>query len=1043
MVVAHNIGAMNTNRQMKIVAGNLSSSTQKLSSGYKINISADNAAGLSISEKMRFQIRGLNRGAVNIDDGVSYCQVADGALNEVHDMLQRMNELSVQAANGTNAKSDRQAIDDEIQRLKAEMDRIFQTTKFNDEYIFKCEDNKPLEREVYNLDYYGMFTGVEIYNETCTVTPASISATYGGIVYNGQRTAWSSIDADMYDTATGLFREGTYTMTANDGTQLTFVCEDGAVPPKMKMQGTIEADRSGIKIGNQKVSWKNVVDSNGKKFWEENIKNEEYTIRYNGLRIKFTPGEGDSFDDVIQKLTGCKWECEYQIPHEETAVFADFSDSKLYITDNAQIKAYIDSNFADVSMYEIKADQTGMWIANTQTNTQVAGSYCSWASMGFTDWGDGSTDINEAREYRYHFDFGQSATMDDSLEIVFYVENEISLDSLVAAFDGSSLISKTSPTSTNSKAEVAFQTGAGNKIVNAKSGTNTVSLDIVEEYNLGRDFSNLNCYGDETLTYDKTSNTFQVVFPAIASASTTDKTYQTGNLDTLTTNLANNMATKIANYYQTVYKRYQAGAEKPEVLNLATLIGNQLTGAGTSSYLKDVVTIDPADTSMKITYPLTGSVSQYACAYIDFGGLGVDYNLYDLIGLGFNSTCQTCSTHYSMQFDSSAANTSLSWKNVTVGSETYKYAYVQNGYNDIKFYLDVDSLASSVTNGAELTNAMVDIWSACNTGFTNHFTQYATNIADSKLYIFDNRSSYATGGTSTATSASFDPFTFGFDTQLNFNIRLSDTTDTSEYVDAAYTYEYADLIQTDVTARLQTVVAADGQYVLNNGKYEKYDAGNAAHAGLTRVNITGIDDTVNINDMEDLIKDNIYQDIAQATNMRLLPTGYVSTDLTGKMDNTDNKVMITDANRPKEVKRDAPTLEVEKTEYLKIQCSSNTIDLLDIEKYKLSVYRLGLEKLNTKTLGASDAAINMVARAIQQISSVRSSIGAYQNRLEHAYRSNLNTHENTQAAESQIRDTDMSEEMVRYANNNILQQVGQSMLAQTNQSNQGVLALIK
>lgn len=135
-VVAHNLTAMNGARQYKLVNKAKSKSAEKLSSGYKINRAADDAAGLSISEKMRQQIRGLEQGVENIADGISYAQVADGALNEVHDILQRMNELAVQSANGTNSENDRQALDGEMQQLKTEMERIFVSTKFNEKQVW-------------------------------------------------------------------------------------------------------------------------------------------------------------------------------------------------------------------------------------------------------------------------------------------------------------------------------------------------------------------------------------------------------------------------------------------------------------------------------------------------------------------------------------------------------------------------------------------------------------------------------------------------------------------------------------------------------------------------------------------------------------------------------------------------------------------------------------------------------------------------------------------------------------------------------------------
>ena len=137
MVVQHNLQAMNANRMLNVTTGQQAKSTEKLSSGYKINRAADDAAGLTISEKMRKQIKGLDQASTNAQDGVSSVQTAEGALTEVHSMLQRMNELAVQAANGTNAESDRQAIQDEVNQLNTEIDRVAETTKFNEIYLLK------------------------------------------------------------------------------------------------------------------------------------------------------------------------------------------------------------------------------------------------------------------------------------------------------------------------------------------------------------------------------------------------------------------------------------------------------------------------------------------------------------------------------------------------------------------------------------------------------------------------------------------------------------------------------------------------------------------------------------------------------------------------------------------------------------------------------------------------------------------------------------------------------------------------------------------
>ena len=140
MVVQHNLTAMNSNRMLGITQGAQAKSSEKLSSGYQINRAADDAAGLTISEKMRKQINGLDRASTNAQDGVSAVQTAEGALTEVHSMLQRMNELAVQASNGTNSEDDRAAIQAEIEQLTTEIDRVAETTKFNETYLLKGEE---------------------------------------------------------------------------------------------------------------------------------------------------------------------------------------------------------------------------------------------------------------------------------------------------------------------------------------------------------------------------------------------------------------------------------------------------------------------------------------------------------------------------------------------------------------------------------------------------------------------------------------------------------------------------------------------------------------------------------------------------------------------------------------------------------------------------------------------------------------------------------------------------------------------------------------
>ena len=169
MVVQHNMQAANANRMLNVTTSAQSKSTEKLSSGYRINRAADDAAGLTISEKMRKQIRGLDQASTNAQDGVSSVQTAEGALTEVHSMLQRMNELATQAANGTNSKdSDRKAIQDEIDQLTTEIDRVSETTKFNETYLLKGD--KGATKNVYMNGHDAGLKG--------TLTDSAKSATF-------------------------------------------------------------------------------------------------------------------------------------------------------------------------------------------------------------------------------------------------------------------------------------------------------------------------------------------------------------------------------------------------------------------------------------------------------------------------------------------------------------------------------------------------------------------------------------------------------------------------------------------------------------------------------------------------------------------------------------------------------------------------------------------------------------------------------------------------------------------------------------------------
>ena len=243
MVVQHNMQASNASRMLGITASAQSKSTEKLSSGYKINRAADDAAGLSISEKMRKQIRGLDQASTNASDGVSAVQTAEGALTEVHSMLQRMNELAVQAANGTNSESDRSSIQDEINQLTTEIDRVAETTKFNETYLLKGDyGTKKIKIAAHDAGLAGTLTQ-NTTTATFTMNALAMGDTYtiGGTKYTigvAGDTAANQLTAGL-KVLGAANASGTVTLTAGevvkiDGKSFTISTETNADTSEVK-----------------------------------------------------------------------------------------------------------------------------------------------------------------------------------------------------------------------------------------------------------------------------------------------------------------------------------------------------------------------------------------------------------------------------------------------------------------------------------------------------------------------------------------------------------------------------------------------------------------------------------------------------------------------------------------------------------------------------------------------------------------------------------------------------------------------------------------
>ncbi|MCM1414884.1 MAG: flagellin [bacterium] len=213
MIVKHNITAMNSNRMLGLTTSSQAKSTEKLSSGYKINRAADDAAGLSISEKMRRQVRGLTQAAANAQDGISVVQTAEGALNEVEDMLQRMNELAVKGENGTLTTTERSSIQAEVKQLMSEVDRVQSTTTFNEMNLLDGSFIKGLQVGA----EAGQHIDIEIKNMSMAGLADRIGDLYDPVMYNDltkksttyKETGYAKSTGNNTDTIIGTVKNGT------------------------------------------------------------------------------------------------------------------------------------------------------------------------------------------------------------------------------------------------------------------------------------------------------------------------------------------------------------------------------------------------------------------------------------------------------------------------------------------------------------------------------------------------------------------------------------------------------------------------------------------------------------------------------------------------------------------------------------------------------------------------------------------------------------------------------------------------------------------
>lgn len=1029
-VIAHNLLSQFTNRQLNISTKAKGKSAEKLSSGYRINRAADDAAGLKISEKMRTQIRGLSRGEQNTQEGISWIQVGDGAMNEMVEIAQRIRELAVQASNDTNSELERNAIDNEIKQLRKEINMISTNTEFNKQKVF---DNSEVM-----VDVQGKFNDLQVYNSTYDSGMGRV--TYGGFIFEGNRVSWDSISQNMVSfdvNGNQVFSGGSYTYKdPNSGAQFQITCESGASVPKVTREFQISADVQGIIVDGTKYSWDELINEDGVAASGGNIEQGVWELNHKGASIAFFTAKKRSYaemaDAINQSIERYSWKMDYI--GQENVEAVDATVMKNLRLSNVTVNMMTQD---DKLSFTVKADDTGIWLEDSNTlGAEIGGSRKTWADLGIQD-ADWDTGNKISKNYTYQYQDNDSAN-DTYIAFDFVLDEVTSMDSVIDGLDGM-VISGGTITNTY-RAEPSINLDQNIKMAYINGG-NTVYFS--EEKDLGRDFdTEAYTVSDGNFTYDAGTKEIDLAFPGVGGNEVIN--YK-GNSSDVENYLRGDLSTYINRILPEKHKvALEGGDPQAPGIKLESIVDILGEDAVTKeNYFSHVLllekemkpfdTMEPVDEEKKDIFGPGIPGNEYPAAFLDFRAIKSEADLYRLAGTGFNSDCLTCDNYYSIRFEDFSTTGMIG---VTPDEDGYVYNLRKikrpnSNRDNYTLQIDIATLASKgISTGEQLAAAMVEITSRC---LSMHYSQYASK--GSMFYVYDNRKL----GTSS------DPHDAFFDTvpipqvdvdEINFELK----TDDGRKMDLTYKYDFS-----DISDWIQVEMKADpvGNYVYINGMdntdgYRLYDPVTDTTADRFTKQQTLIDKSngdVELTSMQELIQK--YTDYAIGkmlgnTDVELNTINYTYMNVAGDENQNMAVKSVFDTSFTEEVEEKG----------IHIQNSAVVNDSVVIPKFRMNTLVLNLYKTGTKTFEQAQSTIDMADDAIRILSDKRSLYGAWQNRLEHIYANSCNMQENAQASESRIRDTDMADEMVKYSKHRILEQAGQAVLAKSNQSVDGVLNLL-
>ncbi len=941
-VLMHNTVAMFSGRQLGITNTNRAKSSEKLSSGFKINRAADDAAGLTISEKMRYYIRGLRQGTKNIQEGVGLCQVADGALNEVHDMLHRMTELSIKGANGTLTNEDRTALDSEADAIKEEMRRIFNTTEFNEHKIFVLPyvpevSGLPDDFKVYNLDVDNKgssggdndirYGGLEIDNIRMTWDEIGLSSfisddgkTWDNIPYNPMlggnvleiKLDNSNNDYDPYNKEDVILR-----VTQGDKLE------------ELQRVYTWKADGNGIYINNLFAkTWDELgVTEKGK---DDGI----ITFDWHGVNYRFETGS-DNKQDIITGVNG-----DLTDGHIFTAGLSDnpAQQAVRYAFDltKAVTQSGVNNKTLAEDDYKIYADDQGVTIVLQESakdrdkdSTDVQHTFIKWEDFkdvndnnfpildfGIENRNNNPLDANQTFSENSVYKYRDEKT---GIEFAFTIRDESSMEAVINSLNNNNILetyytpgSNTGSTSTNGD-RVSVPISTDSIIYKGLS-----SLRLQKE--LGRNF-------DEPATnfeFNMSKKVSSVTDLQQTDADSNGVTREFGPIKKLNDVTTDNIdkVYKLENGTYTIYQRtkIKEGTQTDILENYKHYVQDvNFEYAGTFNKTGEEIIVSDGSTQIR-----------YTDTHREEHKYNLTYDTYVKIG---TSTKVGDTWHISNEDGYETTDSEMN----TMHEDTYSGTDGEHLRDDLGITvtetrsINSDSGYDTITTNLEYTNA------------TRRGSVFLSENPSVNTHLFD----------------------------------------------ATYTYSNS----------------AIANYFLDNNR-NIYGRTNVGIEDPTRTDSSKITVTAN-----------------------KASVNYSATAL-----EPGNRVREPEYGRLQSIMPEKELI---------IQAGDDEPNDITLKWHGMSLSSIGLSGVSMKTQESSKIAISAIQDALDLVSEERSIFGAHQNRLEHAMRINDNTAENLEDAESRIRDTDMAEEMVRFSKDGILQQVGQSMLAQANQQRQGILSLLQ